>query len=216
MSRRFADLAFTQSVKDAQERYGSREANLGHERATEPRDRIGPAEAAFIQARDTFYLASVGEGGWPYVQHRGGPPGFLKVLDERTLAFADFRGNRQYISVGNLGHDGRVSLLLMDYAQRRRLKVWARASLFHADDDPALIARLQDASYDARVERGIVLHVEAIDWNCPQHITPRYTVEELEPVFQALHDEHDHRRAQLELEIADLRAHLQSLSQAAP
>ncbi|MCF7223545.1 2Fe-2S iron-sulfur cluster-binding protein [Marilutibacter chinensis] len=195
MARRFAELAFTPSVKAAQQRHGSREGNLGHELAEDRRDRIGPAEAAFIAERDSFYIASVGEEGWPYVQHRGGPRGFLRVLDDRTLGFADFRGNRQYISVGNVSADDRVSLILVDYPGRRRLKLWARARVVEFQDDPLLLARLESPDYRARVERGIVLQVEAFDWNCPQHITPRYTEAEIAPRLQALQAEIDRLRA---------------------
>ncbi|AWV05906.1 2Fe-2S iron-sulfur cluster-binding protein [Marilutibacter maris] len=197
MARRFAELAFTGPVKAAQQRYGSRESNLAHELAEDRRDRIGPAEAAFIAERDSFYIASVGEQGWPYVQHRGGPRGFLKALDERTLGFADFRGNRQYISVGNLAGDDRVSLILVDYPARRRLKLWARARVVHFEDDPMLLARLELPDYRARVERGIVLEVEAVDWNCPQHITPRYTEAEIAPRLQALQDQIEALKSQL-------------------
>lgn len=198
MARRFAELAFTPSVKATQTRYGSRTGNLGHELAEDRRDRLGPAEAAFIAERDSLYIASVGEEGWPYVQHRGGPRGFLKVLDEHTLGFADFRGNRQYISVGNLSADDRVSLILVDYPNRRRLKLWARARVVHFEEDPQLLARLELPDYRARVERGIVLRVEATDWNCPQHITPRYTEEEVAPRLAALQAEIDRLRAQLD------------------
>ena len=178
MARAFAEIAFTDSVKAAQSRYGSRKANTGFELDEDRRDRLGGHEVDFLAGRDSFYIASVGENGWPYVQHRGGPKGFLKVLDEKTLGFADFRGNRQYISVGNLNADGRVSLFVMDYPNRARLKLWAWARVVHADEDPALLARLELPGYKARVERGIVLTVAAIEWNCPQHITPRYTQEE--------------------------------------
>ena len=138
-------------------------------------DRLGDLEVDFIEARDGFYQATVSETGWPYVQFRGGPAGFLKVLDEGTIAYADFRGNVQYISAGNLAASDRVALILMDYANRRRLKIWARARLVHRDEDPELLARLEDRGYRAKVERAVVLSVEAVDWNCPQHITPRYT-----------------------------------------
>lgn len=173
--RAFAEIAFTPSVKAAQTRYASREANLAFERADDRRDHLGEREARFIAARDSFYQATVGENGWPYVQHRGGPPGFLKVLDERTLGYPDFRGNRQYLSVGNLLADGRISLILMDYAARQRLKLWGRARLIHEADAPQLMARLALPDYRAQVERGVLIEIAAIEWNCPQHITPRYS-----------------------------------------
>lgn len=175
MAYAFATIGFTPSVKAAQQRYGSRNANQRFELATDARDAITEREAQFIAQCDSFYQATVSETGWPYVQHRGGPAGFLKVLDARTMGYADFRGNVQYISVGNLTADDRISLIIMDYPNRRRLKVWGRARIVHEDEDPALIARLEVPDYRARVERGILIAVEAVDWNCPQHITPRYT-----------------------------------------
>lgn len=175
MARAFADITFTPSVKAAQVRYGSRAANEGFERAANRAAVLTPREADFIAARDGFYQATVSETGWPYVQFRGGPPGFLKVLDDRTIGYADFRGNVQYISTGNIEADGRVSLILMDYASRRRLKIWARARIVHEDEDPGLLTRLEIPTYRARVERAVVMTVEALDWNCPQHITPRFT-----------------------------------------
>ncbi|MGH8522972.1 MAG: pyridoxamine 5'-phosphate oxidase family protein [Gammaproteobacteria bacterium] len=147
--------------------------------------------------RDSFYIGSVGENGWPYVQHRGGPKGFLKVLDEKTIGFADFRGNRQYISVGNVNEDDRVSLLLMDYPNRQRLKLWARARIVDPNEQPELVARLEMPTYRARIERGIVMTIEAVDWNCPQHITPRYTQAELEGLIAPLIEENRLLQAQL-------------------
>jgi len=179
MARAFAEITFTPSVKAAQSRYGSRDANAAFEQAAERRDTLTDREAEFIHARDGFYQASVSETGWPYVQFRGGPKGFLKVLDERTIGYADFRGNVQYISTGNINADGRIALILMDYPNRRRLKVWARARIVHEDEDPALLTRLEVPTYRARVERAVVMTVEAFDWNCPQHITPRFTEDEI-------------------------------------
>jgi len=179
MARAFAEITFTHSVKAAQARYGSRAANTGFEQAEERRDVLTEREAEFIHARDGFYQASVSETGWPYVQFRGGPKGFLKVLDERTIGYADFRGNVQYISTGNINADGRVALILMDYPNRRRLKVWARARIVHEDEDPDLLTRLEVSDYRARVERAVIMTIEAFDWNCPQHITPRFTEEEI-------------------------------------
>ena len=143
------------------------------------RTEVGAEEAEFIAERDSFYMATVGENGWPYVQYRGGPKGFLRVLDASTLGFADFRGNRQYVSVGNLRADDRVSLILVDYPRRRRLKILGRARAVDAAQDPGIVAHLGDPAYRARVERGIVIAVEAFDWNCPQHITPRFTEAEI-------------------------------------
>jgi predicted pyridoxine 5'-phosphate oxidase superfamily flavin-nucleotide-binding protein len=167
-----------------------------------PSDRFGAAEAEFIAQRDSFYLASVSENGWPYVQHRGGPPGFLKVLDETTLAFPDFRGNRQYISLGNAAADGRVAIFLMDYPRRRRLKLFARIEVRDLAADPDLAMSLKLANYRGVPERSFLLHLEAFDWNCPQHITPRFTEIEIAAASAPLHA----RLAELESENAALRA----------
>ncbi len=186
MAKKFADITFTPSVKAAQTRYGSRTKNQRFELADDPGDTLGEVEAAFIEARDGFYQATANEDGWPYVQFRGGPTGFLKVLDERTIGYADFKGNIQYLSVGNLNANDRVSLILMDYANRRRLKIWARARIVHHDEDPDLLARLEDPAYRARVERAIIMTIEAIEWNCPQHITPRFTEGEIDQLVAPL------------------------------
>ena len=197
MPNAFATIAFTDSVKAAQNRYGSRENNQRFEMSDDPRNQLGEFEAAFIQARDSFYMATISENGWPYVQHRGGPAGFLQVLDERTIGFADFKGNRQYLSVGNLNANARTSLILMDYPNRRRLKLWGTTRITHADDAPELIAQLEILDYKARVERGIVITIEAIEWNCPQHITPRYSEAEVDYALRPLLDENKQLREQL-------------------
>jgi len=185
MSRAFSDLAFTPTVRDWQARQGSRAAYAKFDAPeAAPNDRLGEAEAAFVEARDHFFMATVGETGWPYVQHRGGPVGFLRVLDPQTLGFADYRGNRQYISAGNLQGNDRVSLFLLDSVQRRRLKLLGRARAV-GPDEPALLAQLVVPSTRAVVERGWVIRVEAWDWNCPQHITPRYTAEEVAALVDA-------------------------------
>lgn len=179
MTHRFADIAFTDSVKAAQSAYGSREHNDRLQEIAGPNDRLGPKEAAFIAERDTFYIATVGESGWPYVQHRGGPKGFLRVLEDGRLAYADFRGNTQLISVGNVSVDDRVSLILMDYPRRKRLKILGHMHVQDAADaSPELLRQVQLDGYRARVERVVVIDVAAFDWNCPQHITRRYTEEE--------------------------------------
>ncbi len=202
MARKFAEITFTAAVKEAQVRYGSRSANEGFEYAEDKRDTLGEAEIAFINERDGFYQATVNENDWPYVQFRGGPAGFLKVLDERTIGYADFRGNIQYLSVGNLAANNRVSLILMDYPNRRRLKIWARARIVHHDEDADLLARLEVSTYRARVERAVVLTVEAVDWNCPQHITPRFSESEIDEMVAPLR----HRIAELEATAGDLPA----------
>ncbi len=200
MARNFAEIAFTDSVKEQQKKYGSRRSYARME-AQERGSEIGANETEFIAARDGFYLATAGESGFPYVQFRGGPKGFLKVLDAKTLAYADFRGNMQYISVGNLTRNDKAALILMDYANRQRLKIYARIEIIEAKDNPELIAQLQDASYDAQVERAMVLHVEAFDWNCPQHITQRFTLEEIRELNAPLYE----HVAKLEAEIERLK-----------
>jgi len=179
MGHKYADIMFTESVCTMQEDQGSRQLYSRMEGGDDYNHLLGEKETAFIQARDSFYLATVSETGWPYVQHRGGPAGFVHVLDEKTIGFADFRGNRQYISAGNLRNDDRVSLLFMDYPGRTRLKLAGRARLT-GEEESELLQRLIVDDYRARVERGFIISVEAFDWNCPQHITPRYTLAEIE------------------------------------
>jgi len=195
MTNSFAEITFTPSVKAAQSLYGSRQANRGFELSENAKNELTEREAEFIANRDSFYQATVSESGWPYVQHRGGAIGFLKVLDKRTIGFADFRGNVQYLSVGNLNANNRISLILMDYANRRRLKIWGRASIIHESENPELIAQLEVPSYRARVERGIVIHVEAYDWNCPKHITRRYTEAEVAKLIAPLLEENRQLKA---------------------
>jgi len=201
MGHRFAEVAFTDGVKALQIRHGSRVGSVGSQGTVSPPDRLGPREADFIGARDSFYLATVSETGWPYLQHRGGPPGFLQVLDASTLGFADFRGNRQYVSAGNLSADDRIALILLDYAGRRRLKLLGRARLVEISDDATLVERLHPPGYVARAERAVLIAVEAFDWNCPQHIIPRFSEAEMETRTGALRT----RIAELEAEVARLR-----------
>lgn len=201
VGHRFAEIAFTPTVKAVQEQSGSR-SNYARMEGGEPRnDRLGPSEAGFIGERDSFYMASVSETGWPYIQHRGGPQGFVRVLDDKTLGFADFRGNRQYVSVGNLMKDDRVSLFFMDYANRTRLKLLGRAKLVELSD-VEISARFKVPGYRAAVERAFLISVEAFDWNCPQHITQRYSLGDVERATASLR----HRVAELETELASLRA----------
>jgi ferredoxin-NADP reductase len=194
MGNRFAALAFTESVREVQRSLGSRAGYAAMEQGEDYNHVLGEREAAFIAARDSFYLASVGDTGWPYVQHRGGPAGFVRILDERTIGFADFRGNRQYVSVGNLRRDDRVALLFMDYPGRARLKLLGRARLV-GGGEPGLLARLEVAGYRAAVERGLVIRIEAFDWNCPQHITPRYTEAEVERLVAPVLEENRELKA---------------------
>ena len=180
MTHRHSEILFTGAVRAAQERFGSREQGDRLRAHGPANDTLTAAERDFIQARDGFYLASVSESGWPYVQFRGGPAGFVRALDGKTLAYADFRGNRQYISTGNMEHDGRVALLFMDYARPARLKLLGRARVVDAAQAPQLARQLQLPDYRARVERAVLIAVEAFDWNCPQHITPRYSAAEID------------------------------------
>lgn len=180
MSRAFADITFTPSVKAAQSMYGSREANEGFEYIDEKRDHLEPRDIEFIAQRDSFYQATISENAWPYVQHRGGPTGFLKAIDKKTLGYADLSGNAQYLSVGNLMANNRVAIILMDYANRRRLKVWGRVKIVHEHEQPDLIEKLRMPGYRTPVERAIVITVDALEWNCPQHITPRFTEREVQ------------------------------------
>jgi predicted pyridoxine 5'-phosphate oxidase superfamily flavin-nucleotide-binding protein len=178
MSYGFLDIAVTPSVRAVQAQRGVDhlwQDFKGHREF----NRFTDNEAAFIAARDSFYMATVSETGWPYVQHRGGPAGFLKVIDDQTLAFADYRGNRQYISVGNIAADSRASLFLMDYPHRARLKIYAHVATLGLDDDPDLTARVAVPGYKAKLERIFRLRLEAFDWNCAQHITPRFTEAEV-------------------------------------
>lgn len=201
MPHRFAEIAFTPTVKKAQEELGSRNAYARMESVPETRNhRLSEAEAEFIAARNSFYMATVSETGWPYIQHRGGPTGFVRVLDETTIGFADFRGNRQYISLGNLMNEDRVSLFFMDYPNKARLKLFGRAKIVGLDDQTTL-SRLEMPDYRARVERGFLIKVEGFDWNCPQHITERYTLDEVRVVTAPLTS----RIAELEAELARLR-----------
>ncbi|HOY78578.1 MAG TPA: pyridoxamine 5'-phosphate oxidase family protein [Hyphomonadaceae bacterium] len=201
MTHKYLSTLFTDDVKAAQEENGSRHGYARFDGPAEA-DELTEAEADFIAVRDSFYMATVSENGWPYIQHRGGPAGFLKVLDSRTLAFADFRGNRQYISVGNIKHDDRVSLFLMDYPRQGRLKILGRMHEVDLADDPKLAEALAMPGYKAKVERALVIKVEAFDWNCPQHITQRFTLAEIEPAVSSLRA----RIAELEKELAEKAA----------
>jgi hypothetical protein len=200
MPHGFLDIAATPSVKAAQQANGSadRWSNFSGERTF---DRFRESEAAFIAARDSFYLATVSETGWPYVQHRGGPPGFIRVLDDKTLAIADFRGNRQYISVGNLGAGGRAALILVDYPNRRRLKILAHVEIKSLTDDPELAAVVATPGYKAMPERVLKFRLDAFDWNCSQHITQRFTEAEIDAALEPVRA----RMMALETENKELR-----------
>ncbi|MDH6230266.1 putative pyridoxine 5'-phosphate oxidase superfamily flavin-nucleotide-binding protein [Mesorhizobium soli] len=206
MSYKFLDIASTPAVRAAQVAMGSDHVWQDF-KGDRQFDRFSPDEASFIARRDSFYMATVSETGWPYIQHRGGPPGFVKVVDDKTLAFTDYRGNRQYISVGNLGVDDRAALILMDYAHRARLKILAHVEVVSLDADPDLAALVLVPGYKARPERILRLHLDAFDWNCPQHITPRFTEAEIAEAVQPLRD----RLVTLEAENAELRAKLTAM-----
>jgi predicted pyridoxine 5'-phosphate oxidase superfamily flavin-nucleotide-binding protein len=187
MSRHYGDIAFTEDVAAIQEDHGSRDP---YTRPTAPEaamasDRLTRVERAYLTERDGFYLASVSSTGWPYVQYRGGPAGFLKVLDDATLGWADFGGNLQYVSTGNLAGNDRVALIVMDYPGQRRLKVYGHALVRDADEVPDLTQMLTDASYSATVERVVTVSVVAYDWNCPRHIVQRFTAGELSSAGRA-------------------------------
>lgn len=181
MTHRFADITFTDSVKAVQQDYGSRANNDYLQTAVGPNDQLSAREAGFIALRDTFYLATVNENDWPYVQHRGGPTGFLKVLGPKKLAFADFRGNTQLISTGNVTVNDRCSLILMDYPHRRRLKILGHMRVENADQvSVGELEMVTTTDYKARIERVVFIDVAAYDWNCPKYITKRYTEQEIE------------------------------------
>lgn len=197
-----SDIAFTPAVKQEQEKRGSRDGYARMEQGNGWRSLMDDDLRAYVAERDSFYLATTSSDGYPYIQHRGGPKGFLKALDERTLAFADFAGNRQYISIGNSRENDRANLFLMDYAHRRRVKIWGRIRF--VEDDPDLLASLAIPDYRAKAERAVLFTIEAWDTNCPQHITPRFTEAELAPTLLA----YEGRIAELSAEIESLKARL--------
>jgi predicted pyridoxine 5'-phosphate oxidase superfamily flavin-nucleotide-binding protein len=199
MAHKYLELAYTPAVRAAQQRYYGRSTPAP---AAAPIDPLGAPEREFIAARDSFYLATVSETGWPYVQHRGGPPGFLHVLDANTLGFADCEGNHQMISTGNLAANDRVALFLMDYPRRRRLKLLGRARVEAAEDHPAMADRLSDAATRESVERLFLIDVVSFDWNCPKYITRRFSPDEVEAVVRPLQQ----RIAALEEELASATA----------
>ena len=207
MSESFFEIAFTPGVKEQQSQHNSRHQYERMETALAGHNKLGPDEQQFIALRDSFYMASVSETGWPYIQHRGGPAGFVHVLAPDLIGFADLRGNKQYISVGNLTHDDRVALFFMDYPNQTRLKILGHVEIHEHDElAPSLINQLRTAEPNAVVERAILIRVSGFDWNCPQHITPRYTLAELESHLAPLQS----RFSALERENAELRARLKT------
>lgn len=209
MSKHYGSIAFTDAVVGVQREYGS-DGFYGRKRvqgnATPGIDALTDDEREYLAERDSFYLATVSETGWPYVQYRGGPRGFLRVVDDHTIGWADFRGNLQYISTGNVGGDDRVAIIALDYAHQRRLKIFGHARVVTVAEDPALVKSFADPGYSAEVERAVLVTVEAFDWNCQQHITPRFSAAELEPHLAPLR----RQLADLQAENARLREGLGS------
>ncbi len=196
-----SDVAFTPSVKKEQEKRGSRAGYQKMEERGGWRDTVDDDLREFIAARQSFYLGSVSSDGYPYIQHRGGKAGFLKVLDNTRLAFADFGGNKQYITLGNLTDNPKAFIFLMDYRNKRRIKIWGHAAFIEDDDD--LLNNLVDSDYDGRPERAIVFTIEAWDSNCPQHIPQMWSEAEIAPVVNAMNA----RIEELEAEVAALKSH---------
>lgn len=199
MAMKYLDTMMTESVLRAQHQYYGHAANIT---GAPERDLLGEGEAEFIAARESFYLGTVNETGWPYVQHRGGPKGFLRLLTPSTLVFADYQGNRQLLSIGNLSVDDRVSLFLMDYPNRTRLKILGHARVEDARLHPDIAAQLSNPGMRARVERIVFIDVVSFDWNCPKYITPRYSLEEVEELVGPLKA----RIAELEAESRTVKA----------
>jgi uncharacterized protein len=205
----FGSLLFTPVVKKLQERYGSRQQYERMKKSGAAGDHFTDFEIEFLAERDSFYWATVSSSGWPYVQHRGGPKGFLKVIDNQTLALADFRGNKQFISTGNLLTDNRVAMILVDYPRQARLKILGHVEVLEGENATGWIQRVQMPGYNAVIERVFVIQMEAYDWNCPQHINPRYTAEEIR---DAVHDVEqkllsvEKENEELRQEIKDLRS----------
>ena len=195
MTARYRDLLFSPAVRAAQAAQGS--TGYPVEPPTTAPDRLTENEADFITARDSFYMATNGADGWPYLQHRGSPPGFVHVLDPGTLAFVEFRGNRQYISLGNLADNSKASLFFMDYVNRARLKLLGRIRAAALDEAPQVLAALTDPKLRARAERLLIVKVEAFDWNCPQYIEPRFTAADIAPALTRLQNRIDDLEAEL-------------------
>ncbi len=185
MAKNFAEIAFTESVKRAQKTYGSRHIYQKVEKSLPDQNQLFLREMSHIQRLDGFYMATVGENGWPYVQFRGGPKGFLKVIDQQTLGYADYQGNMQYISTGNINATEKAALILLHYPTRTRLKIWATTEVLDPEQHPDIAEKLIDGDYNAQVGRLVIFHIEAYDWNCPQHIPQRFTLDEFQQLGQA-------------------------------
>ena len=183
MAHKYAEQMFTENVKEIQEIAGSRKSYARMEQGDAYNSILGPNEMEFINESDSFYMASVSETGWPYVQHRGGNKGFVNIIDEATIGFSDFSGNTHYISVGNFKSNNKVSLFFMDYKNKRRLKLIGHVQVIN---DEAILNKLAPIDYSARIERGIIITIEGYDWNCPQHITKRYTDDDIRPLLDRI------------------------------
>ena len=203
MAKNFAALAFTDAVKAMQEKMGSRSGYARMEKNNYV-EGLTENEIDFIAQRDSFYMASIGENNFPYIQHRGGPKGFLKVLDAKRIGFIDFKGNMQYISVGNIATNNNVALIMVDYPARARLKILAKAEIVELNDDIALFNKLNLSEYKFKPERMMLFTIEAYDWNCPQHITPRYTLQDIEEAFAGQRE----HIVKLEAELKELKLKL--------
>ena len=199
VGRPLHNLVTTDHVKFYQTRFGSRAAYAKQESGPIVHSELGPEETEFIASQDAFFLGSLGENGWPYIQHRGGPAGFVKALDSRTVGFPEFPGNRQYISYGNIRGNDRVSLFFVDFPLQGRLKLLGHARLVEKSTDPELIRRLEPAGLEGKIERGVIVNVAAYDWNCSKYITPRYTAEQIESAIAPLKQ----RIAELEQQLAE-------------
>jgi predicted pyridoxine 5'-phosphate oxidase superfamily flavin-nucleotide-binding protein len=205
----FGSFVFTPTIKALQERHGSRGQYARMEQFSPAHDGLGPMEKEFLAERDSFYMASVGSTGWPYIQHRGGPSGFVKVIDDNTIAFANFSGNKQYITSGNAVTDNRVALIFVDYPRQARLKVLGKLEIHEGEKASEWLEKVQHPEYKAAVDSVYVIHVEAFDWNCPQHIVPRFTAAQIrellvpaEKRMQELEDENQKLREQLAAVVA--------------
>lgn len=185
MTKNFTQFTFTESVKKEQVKYGTRSSYAKMEKTLD-RYVLSDKEVSFIQSRDSFYMATLGENGWPYVQHRGGTKGFVHVLNDTTLAFTDFRGNGQYISVGNIQSNNKTSIIMINYPTQQRLKIWADSHIIEKSKDKALETLLENQNHPSPIERIVLLKIQAFDWNCPKHITPRYTEDEISRMRQGI------------------------------
>jgi hypothetical protein len=209
VAQNFGSLVFTPTIKALQERHGSRGQYARMEQSDPADDGLGPMEKEFLAERDSFYMASTGSTGWPYIQHRGGPAGFVKVIDDNTIAFANFSGNKQYVTSGNAVTDNRVALIFVDYPRQERLKLLGKLEILEGEKASEWLEKVRHPEYKAAVDSVYVVHVEAFDWNCPQHIVPRFTAVQIrellvpaEKRMQELEDENQTLREQLAARLA--------------